>query len=120
MSRLEVHAEREMRRAGLYDAEANYGGMIPEAVMKLIRALASEGHSGGSHALTMEIFNRLANFQTLTPLTQDPEEWKDLSELSGKPTWQNARDSSFFSDDGGKTCYSVNDPDRTRKPVAFH
>ena len=114
MSNLEKHAEYEMRRAGLYDEDADYGGMIPEAVMKLVRALASEGHSGGSHALTMEIFNRVANFRTLTPITDDPEEWGTVEGAM----WQNRRDSSFFSTDGGKTCYSVNDKDRVVKPTA--
>lgn len=110
------HAEREMRRAGLYEAGADYGGMIPEAVMKLVRALASEGHSGGSHALTMEIFNRVANYRTLTPITNDPGEWNDVSYLGspdGLPIWQNRRDPSLFSNDGGKTYYSVDDEGRT-------
>ena len=118
MSNLEVHAEREMRRAGLYDKDADYGGMIPDAVMKLVSALASDGHSGGSHALVMEIFNRVANFHTLTPLTSSPDEWHDITEMSGgKPMWQNTRDSSFFSEDAGRTCYSVDDPDRVKKPT---
>ncbi len=116
MSNLEVHAEREMRRAGLYDAGSDYGGMIPAAVMKLVRALASDGHSGGSHDLVMEVFNRVANFHTLTPLTTSLEEWHDITEQNGgKPMWQNLRDSSFFSEDGGKSCYSVDDPQQVRK-----
>ena len=113
MSNLEAHAEREMRRAGLYEAEADYGGMIPEAVMKLIRALASDGHSGGSHALVMKIFNRVANFHTLTPLTDSPDEWR----VVGDKMWQNTRDSSFFSEDAGKTCYSVEDEQQVSRPT---
>ena len=113
MSNLERHAEIEMRRAGLYDSDSDYSGMIPDAVMKLIRALASDGHSGGSHALVMKIFNRVANFHTLTPLTDSPDEWIEV----GTSMWQNKRDSSFFSEDAGKTCYSVDDPERIRKPT---
>ena len=123
MSNLEKHAEEEMRRAGLYDADSDYGGMIPEAVMKMVRALASEGHSGGSHALTMQIFNRVANFKTLTPITNDPTEWVNVADArqpdgETKPIFQNRRDCSLFSNDGGKTYYSVNDKDRTLKTAA--
>lgn len=114
MSNLEKHAEREMRRAGLYDADSDYGGMIPEAVMKLVRVHAAEGHSGGSHNLVMQIFNRVANFKTLTPITNSPDEWHEV----GTDIWQNTRDSSFFSTDGGKTGYSIDDKERSIKTFA--
>ena len=112
MSNLVIHAEEEMRRAGLYSPDADYGGMIPEAVMKMVKCLADEGHSGMSHALTMEIFNRVANFKTLTPLTADPSEWMEVSEYYSKDhpaVWQNRRQSSCFSDDGGKTYHDINE-----------
>lgn len=103
MSKLIKHAEREMELAGLYSKDADYGGMIPEAVISLVKAHASQGHSGGSHAITIDLFNKLINFENLTPLTSDPEEWFDVSELSGYPLWQNTRNSSCFSKNGGKT-----------------
>lgn len=120
MSNLIRHAEEEMRRAGLYDKDSDYGGMIPEAVMKLVRALASEGHSGGSHAITMAIFNQVANFKTLTPITSDPTEWNNVADErqpggGKKPIFQNRRDPAMFSNDGGKTYYSVDDKDRKIK-----
>ena len=118
MSNLIAHAEEEMRRAGLYDADADYGGMIPEAVMKLVRALASDGHSGGSHGITMAIFNQVANFKTLTPITNDPTEWVNVSEYCGndsKPVWQNRRDGTNFSNDGGKTYYNIDEKGRPIK-----
>jgi hypothetical protein len=121
MSNLLKHAEEEMRRAGLYDKDSDYGGMIPEAVMKLMRPFAEEGHSGMSASLTLEIFGRLARFKTLTPITNDPAEWMEVSEYMGpseKGVWQNRRDSSFFSNDGGKTYYSVDDKDRILKTAS--
>ena len=117
MSNLLRHAEDEMRRAGLYSKDADYDGMIPEAVMKMVKCLADEGHSGGSHALVMEIFNRVARFKTLGPLTSDPTEWMSVSEYYGPdspPTWQSRRQSSCFSLDGGKTYYDLDD-----KPLRF-
>lgn len=115
MSLLIAHAEEEMRRAGLYDKDADYGGMIPDAVMKLVRALAEDGHSGGSHWLTLQIFNKVANFKTLTPITDDPTEWGSVAEYYSKDhpaVWQSRRDPTLFSGDGGKTYYSVDDPER--------
>jgi len=117
MSNLVKHAEEEMRRAGLYSKDSDYGGMIPEAVMKMVKCLADEGHSGMSHALTMEVFNRVANFKTLTPLSNDPTEWMSVSGYyppNHPPVWQNRRQSSCFSNDAGKTFYDIND-----KPLLF-
>jgi hypothetical protein len=112
------HAEREMRLAGLYDKDSDYGGMIPEAVMKLISAHASAGHSGGSHHITMQIFNKVANFKTLTPITSDPEEWfKHDHQTAGEDCWQNTRQSSCFSQDGGKTWYDLDDPTKKNWPA---
>ena len=110
MSNLVNHAEKEMRLAGLYDEDADYGGMIPAAVMALVRAHSAQGHSGGSHGLTLEVFNRVVNFKTLCPLTDDPSEWMEYA--PGR--LQSLRQSSCFSEDGGKT---YNDID-AKDPVA--
>ena len=108
MSNMEKHAEDEMRRAGLYDKDADYGGMIPEAVMKLVKTHAAEGHSGGSHGLVMAIFNKVINFQPLTPLTPDPTEWTRVDPVQYQPgTWQSRRLPSAFSRDGGQTYYDI-------------
>lgn len=110
MGNLTDHAEREMRLAGLYDTDADYGGMIPEAVMALVKAHAAQGHSGGSHHLTLRIFNEVANFKTLTPITSDPATWTDVSEMGGRPMWQSKRQPSVFSEDGGATWYDLDAP----------
>jgi hypothetical protein len=109
---LVTHAENEMRKAGLYDADSDYGGMIPEAVMALVEAHSKQGHSGGSHHVTLSIFNQVINYKTLTPLTSDPSEWTD----HGNNTWQSNRQSSVFSRDGGKTWYDIDDPTKKNWP----
>lgn len=104
-SNLVKHAEREMRLAGLYDKDSDYGGMIPEAVMALVKAYAKQGHSGGSHYITMKVFNEVINYRTLKPLTSDPSEWNEVS-----PTvWQSNRRSDAFSNDGGRTWYYLDE-----------
>lgn len=121
-SNLVRHAEYELRRAGLFSKDADYEGMIAEAVMKLVKVHAAEGHSGMSHSYTLEIFNRVANFKTLGPLTNDPAEWsevgKDMMPTGQKTVWQNRRQSSCFSNDGGVTYYDINDKERTIKVSA--
>lgn len=117
MSNLVKHAEREMRLAGLYDADSDYGGMIPEAVINMIKA-RGEGHSGGSHYLTMQVFNKVANYETLTPITSNPDEWfmHDANYTGGKEMWQNTRQSSCFSYDAGQTWYDIDDKKKKNWP----
>lgn len=113
MSNLVKHAESELRRAGLFDKDSDYGGMIAEAVMKLVKVHAEEGHSGMSHAWTLQVFNRVVNFKTLTPITNSPDEWmevgKDMMPEGERTCWQNRRTGSLFSHDGGKTYYDIDE-----------
>lgn len=97
------HAKLELKKAGLFDKDADYSGWVAESALKLIELFASQRHSGMSAALTRELFSKLANFEVLTPISSDPSEWTDRSEMSGKPFWQNKRDSHCFSEDGGNT-----------------
>lgn len=107
MSNLVDHAEYELRRAGMFDADSDYDGLLGQAVLKLVKAFAGQGHSGMSARRTLQLFNIVANFKTLTPITSDPAEWNDVSAMSGEPMWQNRRASSCFSKDGGKTHYDL-------------
>ena len=97
-----------MRLAGMYDKDADYGGMIPQAVMGMVKAHAKQGHSGGSHWITMKIFNQVINFKTLTPITSNPSEWNEVS----TNFWQSNRQSDAFSSDGGKSWYFLDEPGR--------
>lgn len=114
MNRLLDHAKSELEKAGLFDKDSDYAGMIGKAVMKLVEAHSEEGHSGGSHYLVLQAFNRVINFKTLSPLTADPKEWVEierdkLGEGEGK-LWQSTRQSSCFSRDRGNTWYDIDDP----------
>ena len=111
---LVAHAEEELRRAGLFDDDSDYAGMLGKAVVALVKVFAEQGHSGFSAHRTLELFNVVANFKTLTPLTSDPSEWNDVSEISGHPLWQNRRQSSTFSKDGGKTWWDVDEQMKAR------
>lgn len=101
------HAQIELTKAGLFDDDADYGGMIGVAVLELLQTMSKQGHSGFSAQWTRDLFNRLSNWENLTPLTSDPDEWEDRSEMSGHPFWQNKRNPSVFSNDGGQHWWHV-------------
>jgi hypothetical protein len=112
---LVAHARNEMQKAGLFDKDADYGGAIGKAVMELVEAFAKQGHSGFSAGYTLDVFEKVARFKTLTAVTSDPEEWTNVSEYYGPESpavWQSKRDPSLFSNDGGKTYYSVENKKR--------
>lgn len=115
MSNLVNHAIHEMKLAQIDTKDSDYGGMLYTAVLELIQKFAEQNHSGASAAITLDLFTRLAKFLALTPLTSSPTEWHDVSgygSKTAKPLWQNIRQSSCFSNDGGFTYYDIDDPER--------
>ena len=96
MSQLVNYAERELRLAGLFDEDSDYGGMLGEAVMELVKVFADQGHSGFSATLALNIFNEVARRKPLTPLTGEPEEWNEIE----KGFFQNKRCPTVFKRDG--------------------
>jgi len=75
MSNLTKFAESELTRAGFFDKDSDYGGMLGEAVMKMVKVFADEGHSGFSAGMAISLFKTVASFEPLTPLTGDDDEW---------------------------------------------
>jgi len=103
-------AKKELELVGLFDKDSDYDGMLGEAVLELIQKFASQGHSGCSAAMTMAIFDKLANYKPLSEITDDLDEWRDISEFQGgKAGWQSTRSPSCFSEDGGKTYWDIDE-----------
>jgi hypothetical protein len=97
MSSLLQHAKSELRRAGLYDADADFDGDIAVQVENLVQTFVAYGHSGGSAHLTLAYFARVANHKPITPLTGEDDEWTDMEQYQpGEPLWQNKRDGRVF------------------------
>ncbi len=71
------YAESELARLGhsgnRHEDEMNEGASGD--VMELIRVLEGQGHSGGSAKYVLDLFNRVARFLPVTPLTGAPKEW---------------------------------------------
>jgi len=104
------HAKKELELAGLFDKDSDYDGMLGHATVRLIEQFAKEGHSGFSAGYSRFLFSKLANFENLTPITDNPEDWMDISDMQGsKPGWQCKRNCALFSEDGGKTYHSVSE-----------
>lgn len=99
----EERCHRELELAGLFGPDADYDGMTGKCVMDLVKLFGSQGHSGMSAMLVSELFSRLVDGEALTPLTNNPDEWMDRSDVSGVPLWQNNRNSKAFSSNGGTT-----------------
>lgn len=105
MTTLVEHARTELELCGQTAEDPGYAASLIAA----IAAFASYGHSGGSASVAIDQLHRLLRFRTLSPLTSDPDEWEDRTEISGSPLWQNRRDSAAFSTDAGQTWHFVDD-----------
>jgi len=103
MSDLIEHAIRELDLCGQAEEDPGYAACLVAAVA----AFASWGHSGESAQVARQQLALLLDWQTLSPLTDNPEEWEDRSEMSGYPIWQNVRNSRAMSEDGGCTYWLV-------------
>ncbi len=104
-SGLVAHARHELELCGQTAQDPEYAASILAAVA----AFASYGHSGGSAYAGMAQLAALLNFEALSPLTADPDEWHDHGLISGSPLWQNRRQGSAFTDDPTFATYWVVD-----------
>lgn len=127
MSNLLSHAEKEFELAGWKEEGTDKSqGWVMDNIRELITAFSKQGHSGHSAPYVLDLFNKLARFEIIMPLTGNDDEWCNCSD----GLWQNKRDSRVFknkdgawfidgkafSDDGGKT-YFTNGKSKT--PVTF-
>lgn len=94
-------AESELRRAGLFDADSDYNGMLGVAALDMVRLFSVQGHSGMSAGIVSSLLRKLLAQEPLTPLTGADDEWNDVGEISGRPWWQNKRCSRVFKEADG-------------------
>ena len=111
MSNLVSHAQREFRAAGWTDENGKFKDkmqeMICNHVLKLLEVFADEGHSGSSGSYTLNVFDTLARFKPIAPLTGEDWEWINISEYSAPddgPVFQNNRCGTVFKDNTGAYC----------------
>lgn len=102
---LMAHARREL------------GEGLDVELKELLLVFSSQGHSGGSAAITTDLIERLMRYEPLGPLLGTDDEWVDVAEQSGYPLYQNKRCGRVFKDNRG--AYDIEgiiweDPDGTR------
>jgi hypothetical protein len=90
------HARRELALIGEDE-------WLTNGLCEVVAAFAAMGHSGFSAEHSTGVLEKLLRYQPLSPITDDPTDWEDRSEMSGYSIWQNTRDSRAMSRDGGKT-----------------
>lgn len=113
MSNLVKHAQRELELIG--EDEETIKGLL-----KVVRAFAAMGHSGGSAVVGAAQLARLLAFENLAPLTDNPAEWMlHEAEIWSLPLWQNRRNSAAFSHNGGRTYWLVTEKARRRPRRRF-
>lgn len=105
MNNYQKHAWNEFRAAGWVTSEGDFVDemqkMICTHVLKLLDVFDGGGHSGSTASYTIGLFEKLAKFEPIMPLTGEDWEWTDISEQSGRPLWQNKRCSHVFKDENG-------------------
>lgn len=75
--------------------------MVCEHILKLLKVFSDEGHSGTSAPYALNVFNRLAHFKPIAPITGEDSEWNEVSDGRDGIMYQNKRMSSVFKDDSG-------------------
>jgi len=103
MSKLEEYAKKELELAGWFKKDGMYEDEIGNAVMDLVNVFSKQGHSGMSANLTLQLFNKVADFEPLLPIQGTDEEWTKDVNLIG----QNLRCSSIFKNEDG-SCHYIN------------
>ena len=95
---LVTFAKDEFKRLNI-DVDSNddndYDVWGAKCVLKLIEEFANQGHSGLSASWVLEVFDKLARYKPLSPLTTNEEEWFLISEEDN--LYQNKRCPTVFA-----------------------
>jgi hypothetical protein len=85
-------------------------------VLELLEVLSNQGHSNFTANYVLTVFDRLAHYLPLTPLTGEDDEWNEHSQNKRCPTvFKDAfgkaynSEGKIFSNDGGKTWFTNKD-----------
>jgi hypothetical protein len=92
------HAKIELQAVGydLNQAEEDPNKWICKNVLELLEVFSAQGHSGSSAPYCISMFEKLARFEPLCPLTGEDGEWGEVS----PGHFQNRRCSHVFKENG--------------------
>lgn len=106
MSNLINYAKREFLAAGykpIEDSEDGPDKWIQENVLELLSVFSAQCHSRSSAPFCIQLFEKLARFDPLCPLTGREGEWVKVTSW----LWQNIRCSHVFKEADGQA-YDIN------------
>jgi hypothetical protein len=111
-SNLYRHAKHELQALGMTaDAEEESNRWMYNDIMNLMEVFASQGHTGFTAHYCINIFEKLAKYKVLTPLTGEDFEWNEVTDSdNGATLYQNNRSSDVFKrvfPDGTSEAYYV-------------
>lgn len=96
-----AHARVEFEAAGYGDGDGMNAAMALD-VINMLRMFSTQGHSGFSASVARQLFDKLAAFKPLGPLTGADAEWFDHGDSMGDGTrWQNMRCGHVFKGNDG-------------------
>ena len=99
-------------------SDEKYVQRIGNCVYEICKLFAEQGHSGLSASITLQLLDELLiKGNTLSSLTNNPDEWMDVTEMSGYKLHQSKRKFSCFSDDNLNTYYDSDDENRELIPL---
>jgi hypothetical protein len=100
MSNMLKWAEEELRYAGynVNDPEDGPNRWLAEGTLELLKVFSDQGHSGTSAPYAVALFEKLAMWKPIAPLTGEDDEWMEV----GTGVWQNRRNSAVFKKEDGQ------------------
>lgn len=96
--------------------EDDYVQNIGNCAYEICKHFCEQGHSGMSAGFTIQLIEKLLKGETLSPLTNNPDEW---CQISDEPKYQSKRKFSCFSNDL-KTYYDIDDKNREEKELVVY
>ena len=94
-------AEAELKLAGydINDPEDGPNRWLAEGTLELLKVFSEQGHSGMSAPYAVALFEKLAMWKPIAPLTGESDEWTEV----GPDIWQNKRCSTVFKGEDGQS-----------------
>lgn len=93
-------AEAELKLAGydVNDPEDGPNKWLAEGTLELLKVFSEQGHSGMSAPYAVALFEKLAMWKPIAPLTGEDDEWMEVD----TDVWQNKRNSTVFKGEDGQ------------------
>jgi len=93
-------AEAELKLAGydINDPEDGPNRWLAEGTLELLKVFSEQGHSGMSAPYAVALFEKLAMWKPIAPLTGEDDEWMEVD----TDVWQNKRNSTVFKGEDGR------------------